>query len=339
MKNPDRPGTEFGRGGPSVFDTIRALVWLVFLIAAAVVLLPAQMIAHGLGLSARRTIPILFHRIVLRALGARITVRGEPTSHRPALFVPNHVSWMDIMVLGAFAPVSFVAKSEIATWPLFGYLARLQRSIFVDRERRHTTSRTADEMIARMREGEPVVLFAEGTSSDGNRVLRFRPALVGAAETLARATGEIVWIQPIALAYRRINGLPAGRQHRPPRLLGRRHRAGAARLGAAEGRRGGRRPHLRQPRALRSERRPQGYRPFPRAARPRPACLRPDRQGRQPAPARRSLKTAGPAQPRPSWVIIASRRSEGIAITSGSAVQTSQASTGLPGAMAASRAR
>lgn len=215
MKNPDRPGTEFGRGGPSIFDSIRALVWLTLLIAAALLLLPAQMIAHGFGLNARRTIPMLFHRMVLRALGARITVRGEATTHRPALFVPNHVTWMDIMVLGAFAPVSFVAKAEIAGWPVFGYLAKLQRSIFVDRDRRHTTSRTADEMIARMREGEPVVLFAEGTSSDGNRVMRFRPALVGAAESLARATGETVWIQPIALAYRRINGLPAGRQHRP----------------------------------------------------------------------------------------------------------------------------
>lgn len=215
MKNPDRPGTEFGRGGPSIFDTVRAIVWLMVLIAAGLVLLPAQMIAHGFNLSARRTIPMLFHRVVLRAFGARITVRGEATGHRPALFVPNHVSWMDIMVLGAFAPLSFVAKSEVAAWPVFGYLARLQRSIFVDRDRRHTTSRTADEMSARMREGEPVVLFAEGTSSDGNRTLRFRPALIGAAETLARATGETVWIQPIALAYRRISGLPSGRQHRP----------------------------------------------------------------------------------------------------------------------------
>jgi 1-acyl-sn-glycerol-3-phosphate acyltransferase len=215
MKSTDRPGTEFGRGGPSIFDAVRAVVWLVFLILAGLILLPAQMIAHGFNLSARRTIPMIFHRLVLRALGARITVRGEPTEHRPALFVPNHVSWMDIMVLGAFAPVSFVAKAEIATWPLFGYFAKLQRSIFVDRERRQTTSKTAEEMINRMREGEPVVLFAEGTSSDGNRVLRFRAALIGAAESLSKATGDTVWIQPIALAYRRINGLPSGRQHRP----------------------------------------------------------------------------------------------------------------------------
>jgi 1-acyl-sn-glycerol-3-phosphate acyltransferase len=215
MKSFDRPGTEFGRGGPSIFDTIRAAVWVLILLAAAVFLLPAQMIAHGFGLAARRRIPMIFHRLVLRALGARVTVRGEPTGHRPVLFVPNHVSWMDIMVLGAFSPMSFVAKSEIASWPLFGYLAKLQRSIFVDRERRQATSKTANEMIDRMREGEPVVLFAEGTSSDGNRILRFRGALIGAAESLSKATGETVWIQPIALAYRRINGLPSGRQHRP----------------------------------------------------------------------------------------------------------------------------
>lgn len=209
------PVDKFGRDGSSPFDTVRAIVWLAIVAAAAVVLLPLQMIAHALKLKARQTIPMLFHRVVLHAVGAKLTVRGEPTTHRPVLYVPNHVSWLDIMVLGSMAPVSFVAKSEVAGWPVFGYLAKLQRSIFVDRERRHTTSKTADEMVERMREGEPVVLFAEGTSSDGNRILKFRGALIGAAETLARATGENVWIQPIALAYRRINGLPAGRQHRP----------------------------------------------------------------------------------------------------------------------------
>ncbi|WP_252511263.1 lysophospholipid acyltransferase family protein [Phreatobacter aquaticus] len=215
MMNTDGGLGDFGRGGPSPFDTVRAVLWLLIMIIAALVLLPTQMVAHAFNLPIRRTVPMLFHRVVLKAFGARVTLRGEPTEHRPVLYVPNHVSWMDIMVLGAFAPVSFVAKSEIADWPVFGYLAKLQRSIFVDREKRHTTSKTADEMIQRMREGEPVVLFAEGTSSDGNRVMRFRPALIGAAESLARATGDTVWIQPIALAYRRINGLPSGRQHRP----------------------------------------------------------------------------------------------------------------------------
>lgn len=209
------PVEEFGREGSSPFDTVRAIFWLAVLIVAALVLLPVQMIAHALKLPARHTVPMLFHRVALAALGTKVTVRGEPTTHRPVLYVPNHVSWMDIVVLGSLAPVSFVAKSEVATWPVFGYFAKLQRSIFVDRERRHATPKTADEMIERMREGEPVVLFAEGTSSDGNRILKFRGALIGAAESLARATGESVWIQPIALAYRRINGLPAGRQHRP----------------------------------------------------------------------------------------------------------------------------
>jgi len=206
---------DFSREGSSPFDTVRALFWLVVIAVAALVLVPIQAVAHALKLPLRLQVPMLFHRIVLIAVGAKVTVRGEPTEHRPVLYVPNHVSWLDIMVLGSLGPMSFVAKSEVANWPVFGYFAKLQRSIFVDRERRHATPQTADEMIERMREGEPVVLFAEGTSSDGNRILRFRPALIGAAENLARATGENVWIQPIALAYRRLNGLPAGRQHRP----------------------------------------------------------------------------------------------------------------------------
>ena len=175
----------------------------------------AQLVARRFKLKAARTIPMTFHRLVLRALGAKVVVRGEPTEHRPTLIAANHCSWLDIMVLGSATPLSFVAKSEIAGWPLFGFLSKLQRTIFVDRDRRTSTAKTASEITGRMAEGDPVVLFAEGTSSDGNRVLKFRAALIGAAEMLARSTGETVWLQPVTIAYKRVNGLPAGRFHRP----------------------------------------------------------------------------------------------------------------------------
>lgn len=200
--------------GHGPLDAVRAVGWLVIFVVIAVVLLPAQAVCHALRLPVRHAIPIFFHRFVLKALGARLTIRGEMTPHRPILLAPNHVSWTDIMVLGSLGPMSFVAKSEVANWPIFGYFAKLQRSIFVDRDRRTATPRTRAEMVERLREGDPLVLFAEGTSSDGNRVLRFRATLIGAAESLAQATGETVWIQPVALAYRRVAGLPAGRQHR-----------------------------------------------------------------------------------------------------------------------------
>ena len=111
----------------------------------------------------------------------------------------------------------FVAKREVGAWPVFGLLARLQRTVFVDRERRHKTGDVNAEIAARLAEGDPVVLFGEGTSSDGNRVLAFRSALLGAARDAVAAAGSDgrVTIQPAAIAYTRLQGLPLGRQHRP----------------------------------------------------------------------------------------------------------------------------
>lgn len=130
--------------------------------------------------------------------------------------VSNHVSWLDIPVLGSLFPLVFVAKHEIAGWPVFGLFAKLQRSVFVDRTRRQKTGAVNAEIAARMAEGEPVVLFGEGTSSDGNRVLPFRSALIGAAhDALESAADGTVAMQPVSIAYTRLDGLPMGRFLRP----------------------------------------------------------------------------------------------------------------------------
>jgi 1-acyl-sn-glycerol-3-phosphate acyltransferase len=133
------------------------------------------------------------------------------------MIVCNHVSWLDISVISAVAPIVFVAKSEISGWPLFGLLAKLQRSVFVDRSRRHETDAVNAEIARRLAGGDPVVIFGEGTSSDGNRVLAFRTALIGAArDALAEAEHvRRVWLQPLSIAYTDLLGLPLGRQHRP----------------------------------------------------------------------------------------------------------------------------
>ena len=112
-------------------------------------------------------------------------------------------------------PVVFVAKREVSTWPFFGLLARLQRSVFVDRERRHKTAQTSSEIAQRLLDGDPVVLFGEGTSSDGNRVLPFRTALIGAArDVLETERAQRVTVQPLSIAYVGLQGLPLGRQQR-----------------------------------------------------------------------------------------------------------------------------
>src|SRR5262249_44471892 len=173
-------------------------------------LMPVQWLAIRLNLEARRRIPVIYHRMLCAILGVRVRVVGERMQEHPLLIVANHSSWLDIPIISAVAPVGFVAKSEIAGWPIFGWLPKLQRSVFVDRSRRHRTADVNAEIGQRLAEGDPVVLFGEGTSSDGNRVLPFRTALIGSArDALAEAEHvRRVWIQPMSLAYTGLLGLP-----------------------------------------------------------------------------------------------------------------------------------
>jgi lyso-ornithine lipid O-acyltransferase len=164
----------------------------------------------------RRRIPTLYHCLICRILGVRITMIGRRIEEHPLLIVANHTSWLDISVITAVAPVVFVAKREVAAWPVFGLLARLQRSVFVDRVRRHKTRDVNSEIARRLADGDPVVLFGEGTSSDGNRVLAFRTALIGSARDAIAEARHVkrIWIQPLSVVYTAMLGLPLGRQSR-----------------------------------------------------------------------------------------------------------------------------
>jgi 1-acyl-sn-glycerol-3-phosphate acyltransferase len=194
---------------------------------ALLLLLPFHLLALTVGGRHRMAVARLWQRFVCALMGIRITVTGAPASVRPLLLLANHVSWLDIPILAAVAPVSFVAKQEVAGWPVVGFLARAQRSVFIDRQRRGATGTQADEMAGRLSTGDIIVLFAEGTSSDGNHVLPFRSALVGAAQRAVR-TGGAATVQPVAIAYRRILGLPLGPPAPAAHRLVRRHRPAAA---------------------------------------------------------------------------------------------------------------
>lgn len=160
-------------------------------------------------------IPVWIHRLFLRLFHVRVTVIGEPP-RGPTLVLANHVSWLDIPVIGSLAPLSFVAKSEVAGWPVVGLLARLQRTEFVQRAKRHLTAQVNQAIAGRLAGGETIVLFAEGTTGDGNRVLPFRASLIGAARAALDGAGlDRVTLQPLAVAYVRRNGLPVTRRERP----------------------------------------------------------------------------------------------------------------------------
>jgi len=191
----------------------RVILFAVAFLVLTLVLLPFQLIGIAFDLRLRRRIPHLYHRILCALIGVRISEVGQRSTASPALILSNHVSWLDICVISALAPVVFVAKSEVAGWPVFGWLAKLQRTIFINRKARHQTGAATKEIAGRLLGGDAVVLFAEGTSSDGVRVLPFRSSLVGAVHhALGAGTHHThVTVQPMSLAYVGFGGVPIGR--------------------------------------------------------------------------------------------------------------------------------
>jgi lyso-ornithine lipid O-acyltransferase len=174
-------------------------------------LLPVQAVGLVLGCRWTHALPVFYHRWCCRILGFRVRSVGNPTAERPVLFVANHVSYTDITILGSVIAGSFIAKAEVADWPFFGWLAKLQRSVFVDRRVRSAATQR-DAITDRLSAGEALILFPEGTSGDGNRVLPFKSALFSAAQP-----NDIppVIVQPVSLAYTRLDGMPIGRLYRP----------------------------------------------------------------------------------------------------------------------------
>lgn len=195
---------------------IRALFIGAFFITMTPLLISIQWLLGKLGLPGWGFICSNYYCVLRALLRIRVRVNGEPVRSRAVLYISNHVSWVDIVVIGSLSPVAFVAKSEVRKWPLIGITAEIQRTVFVDRARRHRTSDAISEILKRLASGISVVLFAEGTSSDGNRVLPFRSALVGAIKHAAAHGGATnVHIQPMSICYTGLHGIPMGRQHRP----------------------------------------------------------------------------------------------------------------------------
>lgn len=166
-----------------------------------------QSVARRCGGRFRHLVPHHYFRLVARLLRMRIRVEGERPGDAPALILCNHASWLDVVALSAVAPVIFVAKQEVSGWPFFGTLAKLGGTVFVNRERRADTVPVSRRMQELLREGASVVLFPEGTTSDGNRVLPFYSALLGVVGEIGRAV-------PASLAYQGCFGLPMGRAAR-----------------------------------------------------------------------------------------------------------------------------
>jgi len=131
-----------------------------------------------------------------RAAGARTTYGGTPATH-DVVFVANHVSWLDILVIGGVTNVRFIAQDRIRFWPVIGWLAWLDATIFVSRTDRIGVSGQIERVRKAVAGSRPVALFPEGTTTDGRHLLPFKPSLLAALEPPPRA----MRIQPVVLGF------------------------------------------------------------------------------------------------------------------------------------------
>jgi 1-acyl-sn-glycerol-3-phosphate acyltransferase len=173
-------------------------VTALFRIVAMILWLLALLPLHGVWRLFRRPSPWprAFLGGIARIAGARVTVRGKLLP-APVLYLANHQSWLDIMVLAGASGAAFVSKDDVARWPLFGWLASLNNTVFIARSDRNGVRQQADALASALLGPQPVALFPEGTTTDGAALLPFNASLLGAVSPPPAG----VRIQPVAIDY------------------------------------------------------------------------------------------------------------------------------------------
>ncbi|MEM8647029.1 MAG: lysophospholipid acyltransferase family protein, partial [Pseudomonadota bacterium] len=172
--------------------TVRAIGVAAGFSSLLLITVPVQLFIVLIAPRFRHVLPKWVFGTAARLMGAKLQIRGDPPKSGPLLIAANHVSWIDIIAIGATVPCFFVAKRDVRSWPVFGPLARLLQTCFVDRERRSAVGPVRQEMMERFEQGHILVLFPEGTSTDGRQVLEFKSALF---------PGDGPTIQPLTVRY------------------------------------------------------------------------------------------------------------------------------------------
>lgn len=181
---------------------LRALAFLLAMAFFVLLIAPLQAVARRFDWPLQHRIQRFFCRTICRVIGMEVAAQGALAGAPGRLIVANHVSWTDILAIASLHPCVFLAKAEVAEWPVLGFLARLQGTIFVDRGRRGAIPAVNAALARRLREGRDVVVFAEGTSSDGAKVLKFNASHFAMLHELALETGApAVAASPVAFAY------------------------------------------------------------------------------------------------------------------------------------------
>ena len=176
---------------------------------ASVLLIAISILFGKIITSIEKWSPVLFHKLLLWQLSVNVEIVGDiDQSKKSNFFISNHLSYLDIPILGSKFPLRFVAKSDVENWPFFGFLAKKGRSIFIKRNKTDSLNQK-NKILDVLSSGEKVFIFPEGTTSDGNRVLEFKSSSFSSVEN------QNFTIQPIVIFYSDFNGIPINRWLRP----------------------------------------------------------------------------------------------------------------------------
>ncbi|MBL4906248.1 MAG: 1-acyl-sn-glycerol-3-phosphate acyltransferase [Sneathiella sp.] len=181
----------------SFFVVLIALLWTVALI-------PLQLFILQFLPKKRYLLPQIYHNGICRLLRVRVITHGIPSTDKPTLFVLNHISWLDIPVVGKTMKGSFVARTEVEDYPLFGTFSRLQQTIFIA-QTRPSVKTHKDDMQLHLQQGDSIFLFPEGTSSNGIIIQKFKSTYFALAEQYEGDTP--LTVQPVTLAYSQMDNL------------------------------------------------------------------------------------------------------------------------------------
>lgn len=203
--------TDVPTGETNLLETVRSKLYvfrLTYVLSAVAVTIaflwpPLELAAYLRFRTGQWFIARTFHKIIATVLGLNVSVKGQPAPSRPLLVIANHVSWLDIVAISSMLPAIFVTQHGVASWPVFGRLAKLSPSIFVNRDRKREVIETINHISDALGAEDVVAIFPEGTSTDGAAVLPFRSALLGAVPETLRKVDHLhtIYVQPVSVRY------------------------------------------------------------------------------------------------------------------------------------------
>ena len=187
---------------------LRLILILIFLTLIILISIPIQFFCNIIGFRIKKLYPLLFYRMIKIITGININFNSTKFNkeNTGVLYIANHVSWFDIICLGTLLNARFIAKKEVSQMGIFGFLAKLSNTFFIDNENKKKIIEYNYLIQKKLQEGENFIIFPEGTTSDGNGVIDFKSSMLECAFD----ANDKINIQPISICYSKLNNIPMG---------------------------------------------------------------------------------------------------------------------------------